>query len=114
MLDGAQLIAPARVISPRVVRILQTSDSLVGALSTWDLPEITKPWHNNLAMPDISSFNDLIRFLVSTGHLSLALCVILILALSLLLWGLGRLLPIRLNFGLSLGDRQEQQHDKTN
>jgi hypothetical protein len=77
------------------------------------LPEIKKLWHNNLAMPDISSFNDLIRFLVSTGHLRLALCVILILALSLVLWGVSRLLPIRLNFGLSVGDRQEQRHDKT-
>jgi hypothetical protein len=72
-----------------------------------------KLWHNNHAMSDISSFNDLIRFLVSTGHPRLALFVILTLALFLVLWGLSRLLPIRLNFGLSVGDREEQQDDKT-
>jgi hypothetical protein len=63
-------------------------------------------------MPNITSLNDLIRFLVSTGHPRLALCVILILALCLGLWGLSCLLPIRLDFGLSVGDRQ-RRHDKT-
>ncbi len=56
-------------------------------------------------MPD---FSNLIRFLVSAGHPYFALCVILILAL----WSLRRLLPIRLNFVLSVGDRQERRHDK--
>jgi hypothetical protein len=75
------------------------------------LPEITEPWHNHLAMtPDISTFADLIRFLTSTGHPYLAFLIILLLALSLVFWGLRCLLPIRLN--LSLGDRQEPPHDK--
>ena len=77
-----------------------------------DSPVVAKLWHNNLAMPETSNLSSLIRFLVSTGHLRLALCIILILALCLALWGLSCLLPIRLNFGLSVGDRQERRHDK--
>ncbi len=68
------------------------------------MTEITDLLHN-LAMSD---FSNLIRFLVSTGHSYLALCVIVLLAL----WVLRHLLPIRLNFDLSVGDRQEQRHDK--
>lgn len=56
----------------------------------------------------MSDVLDLIRFLVGTEHPYLALGIIFLLAL----YGLSPLMPIHVNFGLSVGDRQEGRHDK--